>query len=211
MIAAVKWINYRNKEEPALIIEGEKFANAVMMDFPIHVYTLGKAEAAKLRPVLRGGNPYPVERNIKQFLEDSNSHGITPGAKRIMLEVLEGKTNIQDCRPSENQASTEATQRALTRSPVVVDESPPAKVIRAAPTGRVLYSTDKPIPDSPPASKSSRSERKAVQGGGGRGSVVQQLAERLGIPGSEVRKQLRKVGMRQPYGSLDECLAVMGK
>ncbi len=214
MNASVRWVRVRDKEEPALVIECEKFANAILMDFPIYVYTYDKRLAAKCRPVLHKGEPYPVKRNIHQFIKDAEFHGITPGARRLMMAVLNGEEDIPDCKPSENQVTETAQKKAFGEAYAdarVEDMDPPpkpeVKAVRAAPTGRILARTpDSDVSD--PESKPQRIPRPS--GDGKRGNVVQQLAEKLGVEGAEVRKRLRKAGLRQPYGSLEECLRAIG-
>jgi len=210
MSAAVRWVRVRDKEEPALVIDCVKFANVILMDFPIQVYTYGKKEASRFREVMHKGEPYPVKRNIEQYIRDSSFHGITPGARRIMMEYLAGKSEIEDCRPSENNASEENKAQKAAFDEAYADpraddmDSPVPKPVRAAPTGRTLYKTGGDTAESPER-KPQRIPRPSD--GQKRGNVVQQLAEKLGITDTaEIRKRLRKAGLRQPYGSLEECL-----
>jgi hypothetical protein len=213
--AAVKWINYRDREEPALVVQCEKFYNAIVMDFPIQVYTLDQKTAEKSRPVLYKGQPYPVDRNIKRFLEDSSFHGITPGARRIMMQLLEGHSKIVDCKPSENQVSETSARKAqaLTPATMIEDDMDPPHVpkrpIRAAPTGRTLYETPNRGDDSDPAPSTPRNGSRKAGSGTKRGTVVQQLAAQLGIDAADVRKRLRQAKMGKPYEDFDKCLTAI--
>lgn len=207
MSASVRWIRIRDKEETSLVIECEKFANCVVYDQPIRVYTMSYRDAAKCREVERHGLPYPIERSAEMFLRDSAKHGITDGARRLILEMLNGKPEIADVVPSEQQVGWGPSDEladdmpSLVAGPTGKPAIPEKSSVRAAPT----VSAAKSIPKSNGKAPGGVVTAPNGNGTGKPAGIPATLAQELAIAPADVRKMLRAAGMRSPYTDLPLC------
>lgn len=83
----VELVVYRTKNgiRPALIHEGRKWIQVVVIDTPITVKKVRSAERRYMTSSLQfHGNPYPLRRAGRQFRKAAKHLGATKGAMKII-------------------------------------------------------------------------------------------------------------------------------
>jgi hypothetical protein len=201
--AQVRWLFSRIEgNEPALIFQGRKFANCVVMDYPIRVYTTDIKEVAALRPVEKKGKPQSPLSIAKYFLSEKGSHGMTKGAERLLQSVVEAKPLDEDeidVLPSENDLGTPPPVPKAKHPKTVKDEineknHPTPKPTRLAKVKKVKPPSETEVELE--AETAARGEPKAKAE---RPGLLAPICKELGIEPKDARKKLRAAGMNAPY------------
>lgn len=191
---SVRWLYSRaGMNETAICFRGAKFGNAVVIDFPIRVYTMPLREMDQLTRVDFKGGDYPVKRAIETFRKIQDRNGITWGAHRLLHAAELGVP----CDPAELDVKPSEEQ-----------------VLHVGKWGAENPDIRPDLSDSeskePKASKP-RAERPARDPNSPkRGNVLATIAAELGKEPGECRKLLRAAGMRAPYDDESAIRKVLG-
>lgn len=173
MEVSVRRIYARNEQnEIALCFLGRKWANCVVVDYPIRVYTMDKREMKGLEAPLYQGKPYPVRRLAESLSRLAKKNGMTIAAQRLVDACLAGEhlsEELIDAKPSENGA----------------DPSP--KVRKTEGRKRQLAETSEELaPGATPPQATA-------------GNLVATLSEKYGLDPRAARRKLRAAGLSAPY------------
>lgn len=71
-------------EIPAIVTDGRSTLHVVLMDVPVRLVRVPKAEARHMKPLLRKGREYDVKRAARKFLKMGRVHGINKTARRAL-------------------------------------------------------------------------------------------------------------------------------
>lgn len=180
-----------DQNEMALVFRGRKWANCVVVDYPIKVYTMDLREADKLEIPQFKGEPYPTKRMADSLLTLSKKNGITVAAERLVRAALDGahlSEEIIDAKPSENGAGPDA-------------EKKPRKT-RAA-KKKIAEHSEAIAKADPPREKVPR--KPAGEG------IVAQFSAKFKLEPKDARKLLRKAGLHAPYNDAAKVEEVLSK
>ena len=89
------WKRVRNGVESAVrcafIKRGTKWMQVLCIDATasggMKLWKVPLSDEQYMRPLLRKGKPYPVNRAVKRFRAMGKTHGISKGAKKLLREV----------------------------------------------------------------------------------------------------------------------------
>lgn len=70
-----------------VVKEGPKFLHAVAIDKTVKVVALPKRDRAYMRPLMRKGHAYEVDRACRRFLAAGTSLGITKSASAVLRAI----------------------------------------------------------------------------------------------------------------------------
>lgn len=200
MEASAKWVYSRiDGFEPAIVFQGRKFANCVVLDRPVRVYSVDLHSMIEMRPLERNGKPYPLVDLARFYLSKERSHGITMAARRLCQLIIDGKpvSEDEDEAFDAELADTDRDNPGERKSTKTVKEEINAKKFGDPPPEDVKKKHPKPEPKQ---SKSLRPE-----------SLVGKIAAELGIDPKDARKKLRAAGMHAPYDDESKIRATLGK
>lgn len=165
----------------ALCFRGRKWANCVVVDYPIKVWTTRLEEADKLEIPEYQGKPYPVARMADSLLSLSKKNGITVAAERLLRAALDGSHLSEeaiDAKPSENGEIIEPVKKK--RAKKTAGEPKPPKKEKPVVIGR-----------SP--------------------TVVGTICAKLKLDPKVARKMLRKAGLHAPYADAAKVEEILTK
>lgn len=187
MDASVRWLYDRIEGyEPALILQGKKYASCVVLDTPIRVFTLDVRRVKEMRIVEKNEQPYPLVSFAKYYLEQERKRGITLAAKRLCEAVISG-ASVED----------------------ELDADPDADLIPPTDNPKDRKSTVEIKEDinekNHPTPKKLKIGVPKLIGP----SVIAAVCTELGMEPKEARKKLRAAGMHAPYVDLEKIHAVL--
>lgn len=179
--------------EMALVFAGRKFANCVVVDFPIRVHTMELRDAEKAETPQFKGKPYPAKRMADSLITLAKTKGITIAAERLVRAYLDG-THLEpdaiDAKPSENGASNSGI--------IPGSETPAAKPEKKA-KKKAAAADDKPA------------KEKGKGGEAERGNLVKTISAKFKLDPKDARKILRKAGLNAPYTDEAKITAALEK
>jgi hypothetical protein len=208
--ASVRWLYSRYKmNETALCFRGAKFGNAIVIDYPIRVYTMDLREMDQLPVVAYKGGEYPLKRAAALFRSAQEKNGITRGADRLLSIVENGWTSLDpavlDVKPSEEALHVIRPPVTIDGTPVKYDPEAFQREREDKPTAKKgpgekfndqlkKPQTEKRKPVKPPSAENVEKPSQAK-----RGTILATICAELSIDPTDARKRLRSAGMRAPY------------
>lgn len=227
MEVSVKRIYTRNDQnEIALVFEGRKWANCVVVDYPVRVWTMPLRDAAKLEAPKFRGDPYPVKRLAESLMSLGKKNGITVAAERLCQAALDGtelSSDAIDVKPSENGADVPQGEKTRTTAKVkanMAEDSEDMLADTKSTTKAAHKQLDRAARSKPTKKKAKRATdplgieagvKAIAKSGTPRGNVVAEVSKKYGLDPKDARKALRKAGLSAPYDDASKVDAVLAK
>ena len=82
-------VNYHSAEgvRSAICLKGHKLLTLIYIDGTVLCKRIPQSGSRHLQPLVRGGEPYPVKRAVRQFRKASRALGITKGAAKALRNM----------------------------------------------------------------------------------------------------------------------------